>query len=127
MAKNGNGDKWLVGYRKFLVAVIWTVLMAFVVVWSIVVIKPSAGQATIVIWLIASGGFFCSFFVGGNALATLWTTKYGPPQTTSNLTHTTKEETKELVIDYKYNGTEDTSFSAAFEGDEKTLPKPKPR
>lgn len=120
-----NGDKWLMGYRKFTVALVWVLLMGFCTVWVIVVIKPSAGQSTIVIWLIASGGFFCSFFVGGNALVQIWASKFGPPQTTANLTHETKEKAVEVV--YKYSAQEDAAFAKAFEGEEKDLPKPKTR
>jgi hypothetical protein len=62
---------FLVGYRKFLVAVLWLGLAVFVVVWCMLT-KASSGQITLALWVVGSAGFFSAFFVGGNILVHKW-------------------------------------------------------
>lgn len=119
-----KGEKFLVGYRKFIVALLWCALMAFAVVWCMVY-KPSAAQASIVLWLISGAGLFTAFFAGGNALAKLWASKYHPPDSKVSLTHETEQ--KQIEVSYKYSAQEDAAFSKAFEGEEDELPQRKPR
>lgn len=122
--KTPDGKMFLVGYRKFLVALLWTGLAVFGVIWVLAIIKPSAGQVTVVLWLVSSAGLYCSFFVGGNALAKLWAAKYAPPQTTSTLTHeTSQEEVTHKIEIIKYDPQED----AAWGPQEKALPRAKAR
>jgi len=89
--KTPEGKMFLVGYRKFIVALIFVLLTAWAVVWSLAIIKPSGGQVSIVIYLELAAGFFCAVFVGGNALAKLWASKYNM-KTTANLSHETSQE-----------------------------------
>lgn len=117
-----TGAPFLVGYRKFIVAILWMLLMGFGVIMALAVLpKPSAGQTTIVIWLVASSGFFCAFFVGGNTLAKLWAQNYRVT-TTATLDHSTEQV--DQTVKYQYI---DPREDAAFADQEKDLPAAKPR
>jgi len=63
-----TGKPFLVGYRKFVLAVVWLALAIFVVLWSMLA-RPSSGQITLALWVVGTAGFFCAVFVGGNVLA----------------------------------------------------------
>lgn len=117
-----EGKRFLVGYRKFIVAMLWMVLMAFGVVMVLLFEdKPSAGQVTIVVWLIVGCGFFSAFFVGGNVLAKLWAQNY-KVSTTSSLSHATEQVEKTVKVI-----TVDSNEDASFADDKNSLPAAKPR
>lgn len=65
-----NNDKpFLVGYRKFVVALWWMLLATFGVAMVLFGWAPRrAGAEALVQTLLWCAGFFCSVFVGGNAV-----------------------------------------------------------
>lgn len=123
-----SGTIFLQGYRKFIVAVLWVILM-WIVVLKCIFSVPTAGQVTICIWMISGCGLFAAFFAGGNTLAKLWSAKYGPPQTTANFTQqdvNTKTEVKEeKSVQYQIkvvNPMEDAAFAEEVSKVEAKLP-----
>ncbi len=101
-----TGKPFLLGYRKFVVALIWLCLAIFVVLWCMLVdVKP--GQITLALWVVGSAGFFSAFFVGGNVLVHYWT-EFFKVNTQSNLSQTRTEEVKTQYI--RYDSSEDAKY-----------------
>lgn len=113
MAKNDFNDEdrggriFMQGYRKFSVALLWSLLVVFVVVWCMLT-TPTAGQVTIAVWTLAAGGFFCSFFVGGNVLAQIWANNY-KVTTSANLS---ESRSVSESTNRNYSTEEDTAWTA---------------
>ena len=92
-----TGMPFLVGYRKFVIAVIWLGLAVFTVLWCMFT-KPTPGQTSVALWVVGSAGFFCSMFVAGNAAE--WV-KFWGVKTETSLTQ--KEMTQNVNESYDPN------------------------
>jgi len=62
-------SSFLVGYRKFVIALWWLLLATFASVVVLLGISPKrADVTTFGLWVVGTAGFFSSIFVGGNAV-----------------------------------------------------------
>ena len=115
-----NGNKpFLMGYRKFIIALLWTCLAIYAAIMVLQGWAPKrAGTDTVAIWLVGTAAFFCAFFVGGNVLVEYFV-RFWKHSSVSNLTQTDKTEAKTVYKTVEFDSQEDAAWKE-IEADEDT-------
>lgn len=92
-----KNTSFLVGYRKFIIAVWWMILSSFTIIMVISGLSPKrADVTTFALWVVGVSGFFASIFVGGNAVE--YFNKFWQVKTETKIQHSDSFEFSEEIL-----------------------------